>query len=351
MSSTATPMWSILPNIGGAVYAPRRSSAGLLDAEDLGQRRDADLELLGRRLLGRQVALDLAAGVWKASARGSPWWRSLQANISTAIEAPPRPTPARASGARLLDQPLQQHRAAGREQHHRGDQVGAAAVVLLGHRGGVVDPLLVGGDRLVLDPVVGGEVAVHQRHHRRHRAERLDQALAQRPRPERGGAAPRSATRVVPTAATTRQSSKGSRAAGRRRRTSGSTAIASASLSGPRRPGHPRHQLRRQLRLALGGDLDRAVAVAHRGGPVRRPVDQQAVAQRHPTQPQLLGVSGSNVDGHLRDHCPRRSTAARRRRSVESTPLPLVKFRPEAPSPGLRSGVSALPGSSLESRP
>ena len=40
-------------------------------------------------------------GVWKASASGSPWWRSLQANISTASEAPPRPTPARASGPGL----------------------------------------------------------------------------------------------------------------------------------------------------------------------------------------------------------------------------------------------------------
>src|SRR5262245_9393752 len=40
-------------------------------------------------------------GVWKASARGAPWLRSLQANISTASEAPPRPTPALASGPGL----------------------------------------------------------------------------------------------------------------------------------------------------------------------------------------------------------------------------------------------------------
>ncbi len=42
---------------------------------------------------------------------------------------------------------------------------------------------------------------------------------------------------VAPIAATTRRSSKGSRAAGSRRRTSGRTARASASFSGPRRPG------------------------------------------------------------------------------------------------------------------
>ena len=32
-----------------------------------------------------------------------------------------------------------------------------------------------------------------------------------------------------------------------------------------------------------------AGAGAHRGGPVRRPVDKQAVAQRHAAEPQLLG--------------------------------------------------------------
>src|SRR5680860_458778 len=44
-------------------------------------------------------------------------------------------------------------------------------------------------------------------------------------------------TKVVPIAPRTRKSSNGRRAAGSRRRTSGSTTIASASLSGPRRPG------------------------------------------------------------------------------------------------------------------
>src|SRR5680860_79474 len=79
MSSTATPMWSILPNIGGSldagggagVRAPEKLGGGRqrvlavlrgLDPEDLGERGDPNLELLGGRLLRRQVPLDLAAG-------------------------------------------------------------------------------------------------------------------------------------------------------------------------------------------------------------------------------------------------------------------------------------------------
>ena len=156
----------------------------------------------------------------------------------------------------------------------------------------------------MLDPVVGGEVAVHQGDHRRHRADRLDQRPRAAPRPAPAGAAAAVTARVAATAARTRQSSNGSRAAGRRRRASGSTAIASASFSGPRRPGHPRDQPRRQLRLALGGDLDLAVGVADRRRPVGRPVDQQAVAQRHPAEPQLAAglVSHALTIGDLR--CP-----------------------------------------------
>ena len=188
-------------------------------AEDLGQRGDADLELLGGRLLGRDQRRWISRpGVWKASASGSPWWRSLQANISTAIEAPPRPTPARASGPGLLDQPLEQDGAADREQHHRRDQVRAAAIVLLRDRGGVVEPLLVGGDRLVLDPVVGGEVAIDEGDEGRDGTDHLDDRLAQGRRCRGARAGRRSRRGVAPIAAITRGSSNGSRAAGSRRR-------------------------------------------------------------------------------------------------------------------------------------
>ena len=280
-------MWSILPNTA-AVYGAR------LGAEDLGHRREADLELLGARLLGRQQALDLAAGGVEG----------LGERLAVVAVAPgehldrergaARPTPARVACEGLLDQALEQDRAGGREQHHRDDQVGAAAVVLFGDRGDVLDPLLVGGDRLVLDAVVGGEVAVHQRDERR----------GSRRSP---GAGPR-----------------GSRVAGPRRRMQagdrqgrGGGDEDARVLEGQAGRAHPpahqrQHQhrlgefdraaqagdlgdeVRDQLRLAFGGDFDRAVRAADRGGPVGRAVDQQAVAQRHPAEPQLLACDSSS---------------------------------------------------------
>src|SRR4029077_12809432 len=64
MSSTATPMWSILPNKAASLCGRGKGvlAVAALDPEDLGHRGEADLELLGTRLPGRQVALDLAAG-------------------------------------------------------------------------------------------------------------------------------------------------------------------------------------------------------------------------------------------------------------------------------------------------
>src|SRR6202012_1289985 len=79
-----------------------------------------------------------------------------------------------------VDEVLEQDRPGGGAEHHRHDQVGAAAVVLFGDRGDVLDGLLVGGDRLVLGAVVGGEVAVGEGDHGGDRADRLDHALAGR---------------------------------------------------------------------------------------------------------------------------------------------------------------------------
>src|SRR4051812_31470098 len=64
-SSTATPMWSILPNKGASLCSRRNFvpvGSRLLDAKNLLQRRQADLQLRRRRLLGRPVALDFAPG-------------------------------------------------------------------------------------------------------------------------------------------------------------------------------------------------------------------------------------------------------------------------------------------------
>src|ERR1700733_8377889 len=63
-SSTATPMWSMRPNTAVSLCGRRQRvrTVAVLHPEDLRHRRQADLELLRRRLLGRPVALDLATG-------------------------------------------------------------------------------------------------------------------------------------------------------------------------------------------------------------------------------------------------------------------------------------------------
>src|SRR4029077_13425867 len=53
-------MWSILPTTRRSLCGPL--ARGGLDPDDLGHRREADLELRGARLLGRPEALDLTAG-------------------------------------------------------------------------------------------------------------------------------------------------------------------------------------------------------------------------------------------------------------------------------------------------
>ena len=81
----------------------------------------------------------------------------------------------------------------------------------------------------------------------------------------------------------------GSLAAGSARLTRGITAMASASLVTPRTPGifslarPPRSGLRPEA------DFDLPVRRAHGGGPVGGAVHQQAVAQRHAAEAQLVG--------------------------------------------------------------
>src|SRR4051812_26791705 len=125
MSSTATPMWSMRPNTRAGVYAaalscsfwsqyaPKEQLTRRLDPEDLFQRRDCDLELLGRGLLGRPVALDLAAGGVKG----------LGERVAVVAVAPgehldrergaAEGDTGAGGGARVLDQPLEQDGAAG----------------------------------------------------------------------------------------------------------------------------------------------------------------------------------------------------------------------------------------------
>src|SRR4051795_5484138 len=121
MSSTATPMWSMRPNTGRSLCGRRRIGgvgvfAAFLGSEDLPQRRDRDLELLGRRLLRRPVALDLTAG-------GVEGLGQLLAMVAIAPGEHLHRDRGAAEGdaaagrvARLLAQPLQRNRAAGGEQ-------------------------------------------------------------------------------------------------------------------------------------------------------------------------------------------------------------------------------------------
>ena len=229
MSSTATPMWSILPNMRRQSMRPRR--------EDLGHRRDADLELLGGRLLGRQVALDLPAGGVEglgqrlavvAVAPGEHLDRERGA-----AEADRR----RGRRARALDQALEQRPC----RRPRAASSGRSGWSRSGRA-------LWAPWRRPRPPARRRRSpCARPRGRRRGRGRRGRPGRARRrspgPRPRAGrrpAALRRSRlviARVAAIAPTTRGSSKGSRAAGIRRRTSGSTAIASASLNGPRRPG------------------------------------------------------------------------------------------------------------------
>ncbi len=88
----------------------------------------------------------------------------------------------------------------------------------------------------MLDPVVGGEVAVEQGDQRGHGADACTtpSRRAELPKRLRSAAV---ATSVAPTVAEHAQVLEGQPRRRHPRRTSGSTAIASASFSGPRSPG------------------------------------------------------------------------------------------------------------------
>ena len=151
---------------------------------------------------------------------------------------PPRRPRARRRPGRL-EQALDDQLAGDREDQQRHDQVGAAALVLLGGVRRVEAAALVGADRLVLDAVVGGEVGSRQRRRapgaRPARRSRVSRAAVAGARA--GGCSAARDAAVASATPSTRGSSIGSRAAGRPRRAIGITAKASASRSGPRRSG------------------------------------------------------------------------------------------------------------------
>ena len=274
-----------------------------------------------RRLLGRQVALDLAAGrVERLGQRSAVVAVAPGEHLDRDRGAAEADRGAR-ERARPLDQPLQHHRAAGGEQHHRRDQVGAAAVVLLRHRR--PDPRPPARRRRSPCARPRGRRPGRGRRGRRSPAAAPSACTAPRAGPscrsaaqQAGGDQGRRRSRRR-----TRRSSKGSRAAGIRRRTSGSTAIASTSFSGPRRPGTRAASFGASSGLRSEATSTSPSRSPHRGRPVRRPVDQQAVAQGHPTESQLLlahssddrDVPAAAGDRPLEDRGGGTSRAGRRR--------------------------------------
>ena len=142
------------PTSASSRRAARRPADGALDAQDLLQRRRARPRAARRsaRACPPRAGSRSPGGGALAPARVSEW-RSDQPKTSTATAIEPSATTPSAAGPL---QPGLAHRHVaerGRRQHRR-DQVRAAAVVLLG-RVGRLAVLLVGGDRLVLDAVVG----------------------------------------------------------------------------------------------------------------------------------------------------------------------------------------------------
>ena len=201
---------------------------------------------------------------------------------------PPRraETAASASLAGPLEDAAQQRDAREVGGQQRRHEVRAAAVVLLGGVARVVVAGLVGGDRLVLDAVVGGDVAAAQRDERGHERERGHAASPPTP--------PRARLRraAPPTEAHGRGGQHPALLEGQPRL--GQRALDERDddhrLAEAHDAARARHALDAplQARLAAGGDADRAVAAPHGGGPVRRAVHEQAVAQRHAAEAQLV---------------------------------------------------------------
>jgi hypothetical protein len=195
-------------------------------------------------------------------------WRSDHAKTSTAapIEASWTAAPAR-----------------GRQQ--RRHEVRAAAVVLLRRVAGVAGALLVGADGLVLDAVIGGQLAAAQGDERGRERERRERGLA-----------------AEPARAPAQHHSGGRRRAHRDRDggvLEGQLGLRQCPLD-QRDDGHrlaqahdPAHagdpaQAAAHARLGPGGDRDAAVVGADGRGPVIGAVHEQPVAQGHPAQAQLV---------------------------------------------------------------
>ena len=270
---------------GPRTPAVPREAALLLHAEDLRERGAADLELALVGLARADHALDL-----EARAADRPRRARLGVALAPGEDLDGRGGRGERDGAagqrpRPLDRAPQQQRPGHVGGEHRRDEVGAAAVVLLVGVGGVrgVVGRLVGGDRLVLDAVVLGQLAPAQGEHRGRERDQRGRALpadpAQAPA-QLGAAERRRGGHADHGRALERQLRGGQRALDQR--------DDRERLAEAHDAAHARHAVdAAHARLAAGGDLDLALLVAHGGRPVGRAVHEQAVAQGHPAQAEL----------------------------------------------------------------
>jgi hypothetical protein len=157
--------------------------------------------------------------------------------------------------------------------------------VLLARGAGVDLALLVGADRLVLDAVVGGELAAAQRDERGRERDRGDGGLAAHPARAaaqdgaggRGGGHGGEHRRILEGQLRLGQRAPDQRDHGHR------LAEAHHPAQAREASGAAAH-----ARLAPGGHGDRAVVAAHGRRPVLGAVDEQAVAQGHAAELELL---------------------------------------------------------------
>ena len=199
----------------------------------------------------------------------------------------PRAAPRRASGrsaggaARAITLP------ATPSDEHGPDEMRAAALVLPGPRLVV----LVGADRDVLRPVVGGQLAAADRdrggRERDGRGEELLRGRRERVRvPEPAGRRCRAEQRARHAGPLVREPGVGKRAAQDREQREdlgeprGTAEEVDLDVGGPKR-------------LATRGDAELTLLRADGAAPVARPVHEHAVLERHPTEANLFGHAAS----------------------------------------------------------
>src|SRR5579884_3286680 len=254
---------------------------GMLELEARGERRLGHLELLGARLRGREAVLELVPGLRQ---RLRQRMRRVAGHPAEELRRGRERAELRGDlgvPAQPLGRQAGQGVAEGGGGDERSHQVAAAALVLA--RGALA--VLVAADRDVLRPVIGRQLARAQREHRgddggdgreqlaRERAQsRLPQTAHDDGRAEhrgqRAGLLERQLRR--------RQLRLDLGQQGERLRETGGAA--EERVGDPRGP-EP---------LARRRDLDLAVLAPDGARPGGRPVDEHAVGQGHPAEPELL---------------------------------------------------------------